>query len=188
MQHATCNLISGTSISMQPCSLKGPGPSSRDCGSMNGRAFAPLPARAQARTLVSRHSTTSTSTSNYGTSSSAFAHAGNAAAAAAATPSGSSQRLYQHGTHHGASDAGAHGSGLHGSHSSNTASMSRVLVGTQPSMLRGISGGRRRVNNGPMMLLMFLFALAGAIWTAVKAYLVRRVKNCRCCRGYGIIR
>ena len=41
---------------------------------------------------------------------------------------------------------------------------------------------------GPVSLLLFLFGLLLAVLAGIRAALVRRVKSCKCCKGYGIIR
>lgn len=67
------------------------------------------------------------------------------------------------------------------------ASLTRALLIGQPStMFRTIAS--RRVPAGPMSLLLFLFGLLAAAVGAVRAALVKRVKDCKMCRGFGINR
>lgn len=69
------------------------------------------------------------------------------------------------------------------------ASLTRVfLIGSQPSnLVRQLAGRKWRVA-GPVSLLLFLFGMLLAILTAVRTVLVRRVRACKCCKGYGIVR
>lgn len=70
---------------------------------------------------------------------------------------------------------------------SSTASLTRALLVGQPStVLRSIAA--RRMPAGPMSLLLFLFGLVAAALSAIRAALVKRVKDCKCCRGFGIVR
>jgi len=68
------------------------------------------------------------------------------------------------------------------------ASLTRMLLIGQPSnFVRNLAGRKWRVS-GPISLLLFLFGLVVAILAGVRTALVRRVKSCKCCRGYGIVR
>ncbi len=69
------------------------------------------------------------------------------------------------------------------------ASLTRVLLTSQaPSnLVRQLIAGRSRFA-GPVGLLLFLCGLLLAVLSGVRAALVRRVKACQCCRGYGIVR
>jgi hypothetical protein len=68
------------------------------------------------------------------------------------------------------------------------ASLTRVLLIGQPTnLMRGLAGKNGRAL-GPFGLLLFCAAVFISIMAAVRAVLVRRVRSCDCCRGYGIIR
>lgn len=68
------------------------------------------------------------------------------------------------------------------------ASLTRVLLIGQPSnLVRNLAGRKWRVA-GPVSLLLFLFGLIVGVLAAVRTVLVKRVKSCKCCRGYGIVR
>lgn len=68
------------------------------------------------------------------------------------------------------------------------ASLSRVLLIGQPTTVFRNLAQRKWRAAGPISLLLFLFGLIVAILAAVRAALVRRVKGCKCCKGYGIVR
>lgn len=71
--------------------------------------------------------------------------------------------------------------------SSSVASLTRILLNTQPqNLLRSIS--KRRFVTGPVALLLFLFGMVMAILAAVRAALVRRGKECETCSGFGVVR
>jgi hypothetical protein len=68
------------------------------------------------------------------------------------------------------------------------ASLTRVfLVGPNP-FVRGLTGMRKWRAAGPVSVLLFFFGLIAAIVAAVRSVLVKRVKSCKCCKGYGIVR
>lgn len=70
------------------------------------------------------------------------------------------------------------------------ASLSRVLLVGQPvTMFRNLSSqGRLPVVSGPLSLLLFLVGLLVAVLAAIRGLLVRRVRSCLACHGYGIVR
>mmetsp|Transcript_32579 Transcript_32579/g.71931 ORF Transcript_32579/g.71931 Transcript_32579/m.71931 type:complete len:233 (-) Transcript_32579:738-1436(-) len=69
------------------------------------------------------------------------------------------------------------------------ASISRVLLISQPStVFRQLAQRKWPSAMGPISLLLFLFGLVVALLATVRSALVRRVKSCKCCRGFGIIR
>lgn len=41
---------------------------------------------------------------------------------------------------------------------------------------------------GPISLLVFLFGTLLALLAAVRGALVRKVKSCKCCKGFGVVR
>ncbi|GAX76779.1 hypothetical protein CEUSTIGMA_g4225.t1 [Chlamydomonas eustigma] len=70
-----------------------------------------------------------------------------------------------------------------------TASISRILLVGQPqNFLRSLTQRKWPSITGPMSLLLFLFGVLLAILASVRAALVRRVRSCKCCKGYGITR
>lgn len=68
------------------------------------------------------------------------------------------------------------------------ASLTRVFLIGQPSNIMRNLAGRKFRAAGPVSLLLFLFGLVLAILTAVRSVLVRRVRSCQCCKGFGITR
>lgn len=61
-----------------------------------------------------------------------------------------------------------------------------LLMAPTPS-LRALTNRKWRLS-GPTAFLLFMLALFLATMAAVRRVLVRRVKACKTCRGYGIIR
>lgn len=70
------------------------------------------------------------------------------------------------------------------------ASLSRVLLVGQPNtMFRNFVTNRKWPSTaGPLSVLLILFGAVVAIIAALRASLVKRVKNCKCCRGFGVVR
>lgn len=69
------------------------------------------------------------------------------------------------------------------------ATISRVLLNSQPtSMLRSLTNKSMPRVSGPITLLLFLVTLAGIVMGMVRYALVRKVKTCSSCRGFGIQR
>ncbi|KAG2486213.1 hypothetical protein HYH03_015175 [Edaphochlamys debaryana] len=69
------------------------------------------------------------------------------------------------------------------------ASLSRVLLVGQPgSMFRTLANRKWPSTIGPISLLVFLFGTIMALFAAVRGALVRKVKACKCCRGFGVVR
>lgn len=70
------------------------------------------------------------------------------------------------------------------------ASLSRVLLASQPNnMFRNFVSNRKLPSTaGPLSVLLVLFGTVIAILAALRASLVKRVKNCKCCRGFGVVR
>lgn len=69
------------------------------------------------------------------------------------------------------------------------ASLSRILLVNQPgSMFRNLANRKWPSAFGPISLLVFLFGTVMALLAAVRGALVRRVKTCRCCKGFGVVR
>lgn len=72
---------------------------------------------------------------------------------------------------------------------SHLASLSRVLLVNQPgSMFRSLANRKWPSAFGPISLLVFLFGTVLALFAAVRGALVRRVKTCKCCKGFGVVR
>jgi hypothetical protein len=112
----------------------------------------------------------------------AWGDAASAAAAGAASTSGATTAAT-------AAAVGAAGAVLY--QQGAFASLTRVfLVGPNPvqGLVRGLAGARKWRAAGPVSVLLFLFGLMAAIVAAVRSVLVKRVKSCKCCRGYGIVR
>eukprot|EP00877_Chromochloris_zofingiensis_P010095 jgi/Chrzof1/5339/Cz15g23030.t1 len=63
-----------------------------------------------------------------------------------------------------------------------------LLTGQNSYMFRTALSQRRPPVAGPLGLLLFLFTLVAACLAAVRAALVRKVKACKTCRGFGIQR
>ncbi len=75
------------------------------------------------------------------------------------------------------------------SHAGRLASLSRVLLVNQPgTMFRNLANRKWPSAFGPISLLVFLFGTILALFAAVRSALVRRVKTCRCCKGFGVVR
>ncbi|PNH04032.1 hypothetical protein TSOC_009840 [Tetrabaena socialis] len=69
------------------------------------------------------------------------------------------------------------------------ASLSRVLLVAQPgSMFRNLANRKWPSAMGPLSLLLFLFGTVLALFAAVRGALVRKVKACMCCKGFGVVR
>lgn len=68
------------------------------------------------------------------------------------------------------------------------ASISRILLVGQPQNLFRNLANQRKWPSGPIQLLLFVFGLVVAAWAAVRAALIRRVRSCTTCRGFGITR
>nr|BCL66192.1 hypothetical protein [Volvox reticuliferus] len=69
------------------------------------------------------------------------------------------------------------------------ASLSRVLLVGQPgSMFRTLANRKWPSSLGPISLLLFLFGTLLALIAAVRGILVRKVKACKCCKGFGVVR
>nr|BCL66260.1 hypothetical protein [Volvox reticuliferus] len=69
------------------------------------------------------------------------------------------------------------------------ASLSRVLLVGQPSsMFRTLANRKWPSSVGPISLLVFLFGTILALIAAVRGALVRKVKACKCCKGFGVVR
>lgn len=70
------------------------------------------------------------------------------------------------------------------------ASLSRVLLASQPNnMFRNFVTNKKWPSTaGPLSVLLVLFGTVIAILAALRASLVKRVKNCKCCRGFGVVR
>jgi hypothetical protein len=69
------------------------------------------------------------------------------------------------------------------------ASLSRVLLVGQPgSMFRSLANRKWPSAVGPISLLVFLFGTVLALFAAVRGVLVRKVKACKCCKGFGVVR
>nr|ADI46932.1 MTM0637 [Volvox carteri f. nagariensis] len=69
------------------------------------------------------------------------------------------------------------------------ASLSRVLLVGQPgSMFRTLANRKWPSSVGPISLLVFLFGTLLALVAAVRGVLVRKVKACKCCKGFGVVR
>lgn len=62
-----------------------------------------------------------------------------------------------------------------------------LLIGQPSNLVRNLAARKWRAA-GPISLLLFLFGFVVAIMAAVRTALVRRVKACKCCKGYGIVR
>ncbi|GLI62878.1 hypothetical protein VaNZ11_005632 [Volvox africanus] len=72
---------------------------------------------------------------------------------------------------------------------SRFASLSRVLLVGQPgSMFRTLANRKWPSSLGPISLLVFLFGTILALIAAVRGVLVRKVKACKCCKGFGVVR
>ncbi|KXZ54104.1 hypothetical protein GPECTOR_5g207 [Gonium pectorale] len=72
---------------------------------------------------------------------------------------------------------------------SRFASLSRVLLVGQPgSMFRTLANRKWPSAVGPISLLVFLFGTVLALFAAVRGALVRKVKSCKCCKGFGVVR
>eukprot|EP00798_Chlamydomonas_sp_ICE-L_P011224 gene11224-18852_t len=70
---------------------------------------------------------------------------------------------------------------------SKFASISRLLFIAQPHrVFRTVF--RRGSKAGPIGVLLFFFGLLAAVLSAIQKTLAYRVRTCKCCRGYGIVR
>lgn len=79
--------------------------------------------------------------------------------------------------------------GLGAAAESRFASLSRVLLVSQPSnMFRNLANRKWPSAVGPISLLVFLFGTFLAIMAAVRNALVRKVKSCKSCKGFGVVR
>nr|ADI46865.1 MTF1484 [Volvox carteri f. nagariensis] len=68
-------------------------------------------------------------------------------------------------------------------------SLSRVLLVGQPgSMFRTLANRKWPSSVGPISLLVFLFGTVLALIAAIRGALVRKVKACKCCKGFGVVR
>ncbi|KAL6748520.1 hypothetical protein V8C86DRAFT_2875438 [Haematococcus lacustris] len=68
------------------------------------------------------------------------------------------------------------------------ATITRILLVGQPHQLMRNLAARKWRAAGPVSLLLFLLGLVLACMSAVRSVLVRRVRACKCCKGYGITR
>jgi len=69
------------------------------------------------------------------------------------------------------------------------ATLTRILLtGNNNIMFRNALSNRRPVTAGPLGLLLFLLTLLAGCFAAIRAALVRKVKGCNACRGFGIQR
>lgn len=69
------------------------------------------------------------------------------------------------------------------------ATLSRVLLVGQPgTMFRNLANRKWPSAIGPISLLVFLFGTVMALFAAVRGALVRKVKSCKCCKGFGVVR
>lgn len=70
------------------------------------------------------------------------------------------------------------------------ASLSRVLLASQPNNIfrNFVTNKKWPSTAGPLSVLLVLFGTVIAILAALRASLVKRVKNCKCCRGFGVVR
>ena len=71
---------------------------------------------------------------------------------------------------------------------SRFASLSRVLLNTNSNVFRNLAQRKWPSAVGPISLLIFLFGTLLALFAAVRSALVRRVKACRGCKGFGVVR
>nr|BBC28478.1 hypothetical protein, homolog of Volvox carteri MTF1484/MTM0637 [Eudorina sp. NIES-3984]BBC28489.1 hypothetical protein, homolog of Volvox carteri MTF1484/MTM0637 [Eudorina sp. 2006-703-Eu-15] len=93
------------------------------------------------------------------------------------------------GTESGGSKRHESGGPLFAASESRFASLSRVLLVGQPgSMFRTLANRKWPSSVGPISLLVFLFGTILALIAAVRGALVRKVKACKCCRGFGVVR
>lgn len=65
------------------------------------------------------------------------------------------------------------------------ASVTRILVSQPPSMYARMN---RPLPTGPISLLVSLFCVIAGVLAIIRAMLVRKVKGCQSCRGFGIVR
>lgn len=69
------------------------------------------------------------------------------------------------------------------------ATISRLLLtGPNTNYVRSALAQRRGAGGGPISLLLFLLTVVAAAVAAVRSAIVRKVKGCRSCRGYGVER
>ncbi len=70
-----------------------------------------------------------------------------------------------------------------------TATLTRILLSGQPQhVLRTLTSRRLPSVSGPVSLLLFLVTLVAATLAALRLAIVNKVKSCKTCRGFGIVR
>lgn len=73
-------------------------------------------------------------------------------------------------------------------YSERFASMTRLLMVAQQPQVRAMFTRAGGVRAGPIGLLFFLFGLVTLFASAVRQFFANKVRGCRCCKGYGIVR
>jgi hypothetical protein len=68
------------------------------------------------------------------------------------------------------------------------AALTRLLLTGQNSYYFRQALTSRRSGGGPISLLLFLLTIIAAIFAAIRGVLVRKVKGCRTCHGFGVNR
>jgi hypothetical protein len=66
------------------------------------------------------------------------------------------------------------------------AALRLLLTGQNNTIQKALSQGPK--GGGPISLLLFALTLIAACFAALRNALVRKVRGCKCCRGYGVIR
>eukprot|EP00798_Chlamydomonas_sp_ICE-L_P011352 gene11352-18959_t len=70
--------------------------------------------------------------------------------------------------------------------SAKYASIARLLIVVQPANLARMVARTPRA--GPIGILFFFFGLLTMIFTTIRHFIEKKVRNCTCCKGYGIVR
>jgi hypothetical protein len=66
------------------------------------------------------------------------------------------------------------------------AALRLLLTGQNNTIQKALAKGPK--GGGPISLLLFALTLIAACFAALRNALVRKVRGCKCCRGYGVIR
>lgn len=74
------------------------------------------------------------------------------------------------------------------SHAPPFAALTRLLLTGQNSYYFRNALTQRRAGSGPISLLLFILTLIAAMIAAVRGALVRKVKSCKTCHGFGVTR